>query len=266
MGTRSLGAVPLLDADSPDASELRRYKEKLLATAHGEVSVAMPGADAAVDEAAQMVARVTGRPLEHQRPPLEAAALLVPDDLVVLVRRQEAWRLAAGVVCFPSHWSPPSKLGLPITDVHGPVPHYADELSGRVQRFLDRLSVDRPVWRRNWTVHASAELHAPHHVATSGPVAPEEHRLRSERQALAALALSGGILFTIRTQQVPLAVLSDRPDVASRLAAALRSSPADLASYRFGGLDIDAIATWLEHAALGSREPGGQVATRAPFG
>jgi dimethylamine monooxygenase subunit A len=249
MGTRALGATPLFDSDSPDSHEVRHHKERLLATAHNEVSVALPGAATAVDEAAQMVARVAGRLLEHGRPPLEAAALLVPDDLVVLVRSGGAWRLAAGVVCFPSHWSLPTKLGLPVTEVHSPVPHYADELSGRVQRFLHGLSADRPVWRRNWTVHASAELHAPYPVATNGPITPQEHWLRSERQVLAALPLSGGILFTIGTQQVPLAVLSERPDVASRLATALRSTPPDLASYRFGGLDIDAIATWLERQA-----------------
>jgi len=254
MGIRSVGATPLLDADSPDGDEVRCYKEKLLATAHGEVSVALPGAGAAVDaavdaavaEAAQTVARVAGRPLERGRPPLEAAALLVPDDLVVLVRSHGSWRLAAGVVCFPSHWSPPTKLGLPITNVHGPVPRYAEELSERVERFLDHLSPERPVWRRNWTVHASPELHAPYPVATAGLVAPEDHWLRSERQALAALPLSGGILFTIRTEQVPLAFLRDRADIASRLAMALRSTPPDLARYRFGGLDLDALVAWLE--------------------
>jgi dimethylamine monooxygenase subunit A len=153
------------------------------------------------------------------------------------------------VVCFPSHWSPPTKLGLPIADVHGPVPRYAAELRDRVQRSLDHLRPDRPLWRRNWTVHASPELHAPYPVAIAGTIAPEDHWLRSERQVLMALPVSAGILFSIRTEQVPLALLTDRPDVASGLAAALRSTPPDLAGYRFGGLDLDGLATWLERQA-----------------
>lgn len=249
MGTHAVRGTPLLEADGPGFEEVRRRKEQLLSSVHDEVSVATPGAEAAVDEAAHLVARVVGRLLDDRWPPLEAAALLVPDDLVVLARGDGTWRMAAGVVCFPSHWSPPAKLGLPISEVHGPVPGYADELGERVERFLDHLSPDRPVWRRNWTVHASPELHAPRPVATARPVAPEDHWLRSERQVLAALPLSAGILFTIRTEQVPLAVLRDRPEVALRLAGALRSMPPDLARYRFGELAIDGInglGAWLE--------------------
>jgi hypothetical protein len=258
MGTRAVRATPLVEADVPDGDHIRRRKQQLLASAGDQVSVAVPGAELAVEEAAELVARVAGRPLDPGRPSLEAAALLVPDDLVVLVRGQGSWRLAAGVVCFPSHWSPPAKLGLPITEVHGPVPRYTEELSERVERFLDHLSPERPVWRRNWTIHASPELHAPYPVVTAGLVAPEDHWLRSERQALAALPLSGGILFTIRTEQVPLAFLRDRADIASRLAVALRSTPPDLAHYRFSGLDIDAVVAWLE------RQPATTSAT-VPF-
>ena len=248
MGTRSLRGTALVAALCPD-DEVRRRKERLLASVRSEVSIAIPGVDAAISEAAQLVAQVAHRRLDDGRPPLEAAALIVPDDLVVLVRRSGAWCLAAGVVCFPSHWSPPAKLGLPISEVHGPVPRYADELSDRVDRFLDHLSPERPVWRRNWTLHTSPELYAPRPVATSGPVGPEDHWLRSERQALTALPLSGGILFTIRTEQVPVAFLRERPDIAQRLAAGLRSTPADLARYRLGSIDVDGVAVWLERQA-----------------
>jgi hypothetical protein len=257
MGTRALRGAPLLEAAvGRGGDEVRWRKEQLLASAHDEVSVALSGAEAAAEEAAQLVARAAGRLLGEARPPLEAAALLVPDDLVVLVRREGAWLMGAGVVCFPSHWSPPAKLGLPIGAIHAPVPRYADELSERVDRFLDHLSPERPVWRRNWLVHASAELHVPHPLEVSGPVAPEQHWLRSERQVLTALPASGGILFLIRTEQVPFAVLKDRPDVAARLAAAMRSSPADLARYRFAGLDVAALVDWLERQSVGPAPAG----------
>ena len=253
----------LLEPAAAGQDGVRRRKEILLTTVHDEVSVALPHATAklhqAVDEAAHLVARMTGQPLENAWPTLEAAALLVPDDLVVLLRLDGSWRMAAGVVCFPSHWSPSEKLGLPVAAIHGPVPRYAEELRHRVDRFLDRLSPDRPVWRRNWTIHASDELHAPRPVLTGGPVAPEEHWLRSERQVLAALPLSGGTLFTIRTDQVPLAVVKDRAGTASRLAAALRCTPPDLAAYRFGALDISRLAAYLDRQGMtdpGQRGPG----------
>jgi hypothetical protein len=254
MGTRALRDAPEVGAGGRQSELLRHRKEELLRAVHDQVSVTVSGAGAdagaesAVQEAAQLVAWTTGLPLDRGWPPLEAAALLVPDDLVVLLRFAGEWRMVAGVVCFPSHWSPPEKLGLPVADIHGPVPRYADELGHRVDRFLDQLKPGRPVWRRNWTIHASPELYAPRPARVTAPVAPGDHWLRSERQVLASLPGSGGILFTIRTEQVPLAAVADRPELAHRLAQALRSAPLDLASYRFGSLDIGVLADWLQHA------------------
>jgi hypothetical protein len=119
--------------------------------------------------------------------------------------------------------------------VHAPVPHYADELGDRVDRFFDRLTVDRPVWRRNLFVKATNALFLPATVAEAGgPAAPvpvpgedgSPYWLRSERQTLRKLPRTGAILFTIRTQLAPLAVLRWRPDRARDLLAALRSRDA----------------------------------------
>lgn len=245
MGSHALRAAPTFPS-GPGFEALRQRKSELLASAHRQVSVALPDVEAAAGEVARFVAGAVGQPLEANRPPLEAAALLVGEDLVVLVRKDGAWLMAAGVVCFPSQWSPASKLGLPVARIHEPVPRYAEELSDRVDRFLDHLAPDRPVWRRNWMVHASPELHAPQPVPVAGPVAPEDHWLRSERQTLTALPLTGAILFTIRTEQVSFGSLRHEPGFASRLAAAIRSTPADLTRYRLGDVDIDGIVGWLE--------------------
>jgi hypothetical protein len=129
--------------------------------------------------------------------------------------------------------------------VHQPVPRYADELARRVSRVLDRLVAGRPIWRRNWTVHAHPDLHVPRPVKRPAPAVPGAYWLRSERQVLAALPATGGILFTIGTQQVPLATVAGQPEVATRLAEALESAPADLAAYRSGDADLAAIALWL---------------------
>jgi hypothetical protein len=152
-------------------------------------------------QGAHLVARAANGPLGQRRPLLEAAALLVLDDPVVLGRSEGPSRMATAVACFPSHWSPPGKLGLPITDVHGPAPRHADELSDWVERLLDHLRPDRPVWRRDWTVHVSPELHAPYSVATAGAVATQNLWRRNERQVFAALPISASILFTIATSR-----------------------------------------------------------------
>ena len=50
---------------------------------------------------------------------------------------------------------------------------------------------------------------------------PDGLYLRSERQTLRRLTTADVVLFTIRTQQVPLAVLAERPDIAHRFADAI---------------------------------------------
>jgi hypothetical protein len=256
MGTRAVSAGDVFDR-ACDLDEIRQRKLELFASARREVVVDSCGTRAAVDGAARFVEGAVGGRLDPAWPALQAAALLVPEDLVVLVRRRGSWVLGAGVVCFPSHWSLPDKLGQTMTALHAPVPGYRDELAPRVDRFLDRLHPGRPVGRRNWTIHASGELHAPRPVVTDA-LAPGEHWLRSEQQRLVALSPRVGILFTIRTQQVRLDTLHGQAAPAARLAAALRATPPELREYRFNRLDLESIAWWLEQIGRADSEASGR--------
>jgi hypothetical protein len=195
MGTRALRDGPLLIEDDLHSVYLAE-KQWLFANAREDVSVSLPEAAEAAAEAAELVSSgLSGpNPIGNFRP-LEIAALQVQEDLIVLVRSEEAWRFGAGVVCFPSHWVPSEKLGLPMTDVHEPVPHYNEELAQRVDRFLDHLAPGRNAWRRNWVIHASPQLHVPRPPAVGGPVQPQDLWLRSERQVLWALPATGGNSF-----------------------------------------------------------------------
>jgi hypothetical protein len=251
MGTRALRDGPLLIEDDLHSVYLAE-KQELFATAREVVSVSLPEAAEAAAEAAELVSSGLNSPTPVGNfRPLESAALQVQEDLIVLVRSEEGWRFGAGVVCFPSHWVPNEKLGLPMTEVHAPVPHYDEELAQRVDRFLDHLAPGRSAWRRNWVIHASPRLHVPHPPTVDSTVQPEDLWLRSERQVLWALPATGGILFTIRTQQCPLRVLVRRPDVASSMASSLRSAPDSLRAYRrqdgFNVNDVvNVLETWAE--------------------
>jgi hypothetical protein len=232
MGTRALRDGPLLIEDDLHSVYLAE-KQWLFANAREVVSVSLPEAAAAATEAAELV--LSGFRCANPNgnlQPLEIAALQVQEDLVVLVRSEEGWLFGAGVVCFPSHWDPSEKLGLPMAGVHEPVPHYNEELAQRVDRFLDHLVPGRSAWRRNWLIHVSPRLHVPRPAGVSGPVQPRDLWLRSERQVLSALPVTGAILFTIRTQQCPVRALAARPDVASSMASSLRSTPDSLRAYR----------------------------------
>jgi hypothetical protein len=172
-----------------------------------------------------------------------------------MVHHDGAWRLEGAVLCFPSLWLLAEKLGLPTALVHQPVPHYAEELSPKVDRFFDRLPAGRPVWRRNVSVWPALVLWAPCHdldplLWSEGSPRPGAPPLwiRSERQTLRRLSESGAILFTIRVQTMPIAVLMERPDRARDFAAWFRS-PMSEGRRRQLGSQFGPMLAWLDQVA-----------------
>jgi hypothetical protein len=157
----------------------------------------------------------------------------VQEDLCLMVASEGAYRLEAASLCFPSHWRLHDKLGRSLAAIHAPVPHYAEELERKVDTFFDRLRADRPVQRRNWSIHSHDELVVPGPFESPESFTPDaggvgQVWLRSERQTLLRLQVTGAVLFTIKTQQTPITALTARPDVAAALAAFLRAEGADL--------------------------------------
>ncbi len=167
----------------------------------------------------------TDRGTAQRLHPLEIAAHLVPEDLCVMVARDGRFELAAASVSFPSHWRIADKMGCDLATIHRPVHHYASDLATKVDTFFARLSPERPVIRRNVSVHDHDELFCPEPPEDYDrrTVTPAQLWVRSERQTLVRLPRSGAVLFTIKTQQCPLQALGDAPAVARGLAAKYRA-------------------------------------------
>jgi hypothetical protein len=238
MGLSRVSEADWLLVDEHRPAELAE-RARLLAERHAEVFAALPGTEAAGEEVLVLVRSwLAERGLGATNPPpglhpLEAAGRLVQEDLVLMVERDGRSHLDAACLCFPSHWRLADKLGRPAAEVHGPVPGYDVELADRVDRFLARLRPGVISARRNWSIHPSAELFAPVPPPPDPQPPPVDGLwLRSERQTLRLMPVSGAVLFTIRVQQTPLATLEQRPDVASRLARRLRAQPLAFTRYQ----------------------------------
>ncbi len=259
MGMRAVAEPEWLVADGHRAGELA-LRRRIFDGATGEVFAALPGSDAACAEAAAVLHGWLGahRPewLAAWDPdrahPLERAALAVQDDLCVMERDDDGWRLTAAVVCFPSYWRLADKMGRPQEAVHGPVPHYADDLADKVSRFFDRLAPDRFITRRDWGFVAHPLLFVPSHDRLRQPSDFDLDHLwmRSERQTLRRLPDSGAVLFTIRTQLAPASAVGQRPAVAARLLDAITHWTPELAASRGGRHGwLPAVVAWLTGAA-----------------
>ena len=241
MGVHPLDLDDWLVLDDHFAAELA-LKHRLLTERHDEVFAALAGTEPAGAEVLELIqAWLTTHAADHapapdqpgELHPLDRAARLVQEDLCLLGSSDGHYVLEAASLCFPSHWRLADKLGRSVAAIHAPVPHYATELEARVDTFLARLRTDRPVVRRNLSIHCHDDLFRPEpHESpdsfgadTSGL---DQVWLRSERQTLVRLAGTGAVLFTIKTQQCPVRALARRREVARALAVKLRALAPEL--------------------------------------
>ena len=166
---------------------------------------------------------------------IAAGKTFEPDWVLLSPDASRNHPVVAGVVCFPSSWSLPEKLGLPIAGVHQPAPTVNASLGRSIDSFLDKL-VPGAAWQReNWGLSADDALD--HHPDIVTPPLTEAATLetawlRLESQLLTSLPQTHAILFGIRVTMHRLDVLAVVPGVASRMARALRTMPSDVAEYK----------------------------------
>ena len=175
-------------------------------------------------------------------PSLFTAARLVQEDLVVMERAPDGWRLTAASLSFPSSWSLLEKFDRPLETIHATVPGFGAGTRNAelISRMFDNLRPDRHVWRLNWSIYQDGELHHPAAKnGGDGPLVdifdPLSTFIRVEKQTLRRLPETGGMLFTIRIFVDPLGALvehGDGPRLAAGLAAQLRALSEEQAAYK----------------------------------
>lgn len=201
MGLAKLDESEWLDLE-PDlaarADGFAAYPEGIQLSSEGEA----PGA-----ELAGMLGLSGGLP--------EAAAGHHEDMCLLTLREGEAqYRLVGAAVAWPSDWQPADKIGLPLRALHAPIQGYEEQLATGVDNFMAKLKPGAIYGRCNWFIAATDAMRwaaEPPEIAFA-PVTPENAGetmfVRSERQTLRRLPLTGAILFTIGVYVSPLGALS----------------------------------------------------------
>ena len=267
MGVQRLDPEAWIDVDPDRLAVELDAKRELLATRPGDVVVALD--DPAVRAMAAELERAVvawwgtrGSPPpaldagEDRLHPVVRAALRTQEDWCLLAPVQPGDRpvLVAACVCFPSRWILTEKLGLPLAAIHGPVAFYDDQLASPVDRFLERLRPDRPVWRANWNLVDDPGLCQGYVPEAGRRLDATVHDvadlvfLRVERQTLRRLPETGAVAFGIRVHQRPVRNLADRPDVAARLVAAVDELPPSSFAYKGLGAFWEPLAEWIRRS------------------
>ncbi|KAL4995051.1 hypothetical protein BDV10DRAFT_203303 [Aspergillus recurvatus] len=187
-------------------------------------------------------------PAQSPSEALSSAALLVQDDLVIMVENDDGhYHLDAGAVCLPGFWRLREKFRMSLDTLHfgAAVPHYAEKLQRSMNRFFKTLPAARPVVRNNYFIQLDDGLHWSHRMgeqsgtevaswatANSKGLTVDQIHFRSERQSLRRLPRSGAIVFTIRTYFEPVTTIAKEPHVPGRLAEAIRNWDETVSKYK----------------------------------
>lgn len=210
-----------------------------------------PDGEAALAEsialARSLGATITTPADASQRELLAALGGAWEPDVVWLRRRDDSietggglHRVVGGIVCFPSSWALADKLGLPMADVHEPVPGLNDALSRQIDRFLDKLAPGDFWTRENWSLSRTAARNQ--HTSLQRPpnvwprldeaTPPAEVWIRLEHQILLRLPVTDTVLFGIRIESSTLLDLAAEPIAAVRFARILETMSGEAARYK----------------------------------
>jgi len=139
--------------------------------------------------------------------PLVQLSRVIAEDLCLLQFKNDVWQLVAAVVIFPSRWNLLEKIGKNLDQIHTPVPGYNQALQPFMTDTFNKIKPDRPVWRKNWSLHETSLLHA---------------------------ALEDGkyILFTIRNRSEPFKWIKSDPVAAEQFAKTLATLSPEMLQYK----------------------------------
>ena len=188
--------------------------------------------------------------------PLDLCGRFVQEDLCLMAPGPDGYTLEAASLCFPARWRLMDKMGLPMSGIHKPVPDYSEKLSRPVDSFFNRIDVDRPVWRVNWSLTTDPTMfqpvrqkHSASELSITSQNAGEKVYMRCERQTLRRLPDTGWILFTIKTYLDKVSKLHKYPKEAQNLSSLLRSAPTTLLSYKNINHFLEPLLVYLDELA-----------------
>lgn len=187
------------------------------------------------------------------RHPLDTAARLVQDDLVLMDDSSGTLRFVAGSVCAPNRWKLAVKFGGDMLHIHRPVPAY-DTIAEPVEQTMQRLTPERSLWRLNWNIMDNPDRYQPAGVVLRPSIRTPEAAatrlwLRIERQTLRRFPTTNALVFCIRTMTCRIDELAGRSHEAAQLLGAVDQLPPWMVEHRDMSRFIGPLRDWLTDVA-----------------
>ena len=186
--------------------------------------------------------------------PLKNAALLVQEDLVLMLPAEEKYFLGAASLCAPSNWSLKEKFNGSLIELHKDVPSYEKKIGNRVNNLFNKLPDERIFQRFNWSIYEEATLFQPVRskslVERSKTItdknAGDRLFIRVERQTIRRLPKTKAIAFTIRVHVDPLSSIKEDLSLVRDLKKAIKNLSEGMKRYKSLGPIETPLVGWLD--------------------
>ncbi|MCA8989951.1 MAG: DUF3445 domain-containing protein [Planctomycetaceae bacterium] len=246
MGLRRGNAAEFL-APSEVAKQVRAERSHWLKDDPHKYAALTPVAETSLNETVEW-ARSLGVEIDASLSPWEQLLSLgrawEVDFVWLVVDEVGIYRVAGGVVCFPSSWALQAKLGCTLSETHHPVAGLNAALGRQIDTFLNKL-VPEEAWLRENAGYCRSADRNQHPTRRSQPldaaISLDEVWVRLEHQMLLKMPLSKSVLFAIRVEVVPLQQVLESAEAAANLARHLITMSPAAAEYKGLSMARDAI-------------------------
>ncbi|KAF4550537.1 Hypothetical protein D9617_17g048060 [Elsinoe fawcettii] len=174
-------------------------------------------------------------------PPLLVLLHNIPEDFALMLRSPSTglYTFRAGIICSSIGWNLGTKLSLPLSAIHAPVPDYATKMSLSMDRFFSRLPTDRPIQRGSWGLEPHPTLYLPPHSPELEEREKQDPDLRIEDvtfrvdwQTLRRLPLSGAVCFNFKALFTPVTEMRGESGLPGLLGRILREGKEGIMRYK----------------------------------
>ncbi|KAF7359370.1 hypothetical protein MSAN_01279600 [Mycena sanguinolenta] len=85
----------------------------------------------------------------------------IPEDFLLTQEDKKTglYVFRAGVSCSALGWNVSTKIGLPLHDIHKPVPDYKEKMEFSMNRFFTNMKVEKPIQRGSWGIEHGQPLY-----------------------------------------------------------------------------------------------------------
>ena len=203
------------------------------------VYFALDNSDNEQKETAEIIAQILNIDLKNHEPPLKEISRYISDDLIIMARRDNEWKVIALTLCSPTFFSAEYAIGKSLFSLHQPVPDGDYKLTPRITRVFDNLKEGAILERFNWTIQWSDERYTPdgeilRKMANDAELNQAENMLheRVERQTIRILPKTNAILFTIRVRTTKIADILQNNLAKQKLCDAWQNAAPNLRDYK----------------------------------